>query len=216
MQKILNGLSKFQQEVYPSHESLFSDLASGQRPEVLFITCADSRIDPNLLTQSKPGELFICRNAGNIVPPFGESVGGVSATIEYAVMALDIEHIVVCGHSDCGAMRGLLHPEKVERMPAVSSWLRYGASARAVLEENYPHVEDPQRLRVLTEQNVLAQLDNLRTHPGVAARVRQGSVQLHGWYYDIPSGEVFAYDERARDFVPIHENRRRMSSERVA
>jgi carbonic anhydrase len=121
MKALVDGVKKFQQTAFPAHQDLFSELASGQSPEWLFVTCADSRIDPCLITQTKPGELFLCRNAGNIVPPFGEAMGGVSATIEYAVMALGVRHIIVCGHSDCGAMKGVLHPDKVAHLKS-RSW----------------------------------------------------------------------------------------------
>jgi carbonic anhydrase len=213
MQKLLNGLHKFQREIFPRHQTLFEDLASGQSPEALLITCADSRIDPNLITQTQPGELFLCRNAGNMVPAFGERSGGVSATIEYAVLALGVEHVVVCGHSDCGAMRALLHPEIVQRMHTVASWLEYGHSARMVVEENYSHLEGKELLRAITEQNVIAQLNHLRTHPSVAARLQQGTLTLHGWYYDIPSGSVFAHNERARSFEPVLQTRRSLSGD---
>lgn len=208
MQKLLNGLHKFQREVFPRHQTLFEELSGGQSPEVLFITCADSRIDPCLITQTQPGELFICRNAGNMVPAFGERSGGVSATIEYAVLALNVEHIIVCGHSDCGAMRALLHPEKVQKMQTVASWLEYGRSARMVVDESYSHLEGKDLLRAVTEQNVIAQLNHLRTHPSVAARLQQGTLSLHGWYYDIPVGNVFAYCEPSRTFEPVLHSRR--------
>src|SRR3982751_6268271 len=116
MERLLKGVSTFQREVFPQHRELFERLAAKQNPMALFITCADSRVVPDLITQSDPGDLFICRNAGNMVPPYGEMNGGVSATIEYAVVALNIRHIIVCGHSDCGAMKGVLHPEAVEQM----------------------------------------------------------------------------------------------------
>ncbi len=188
MKKIIEGLSKFQEEVFPHHQELFSELASGQRPEVLLITCSDSRIDPCLLTQTKPGDLFIIRNAGNIVPAFGQAIGGVTATIEYAVMALGVKDVIICGHSNCGAMGGILHPEKVAKMKSVASWLHYGEPARLVVEQNYSHLSGDELLHVLTEQNVLAQLNNIRTHPSVAAGLAKGTLKLHGWVYDIGKG----------------------------
>lgn len=204
MLRLLEGLSKFQQEVYPQHREMFEDLAAGQSPEALLVTCADSRIDPCMLTQTKPGELFICRNAGNMVPAYGDSIGGVSATIEFAVTALGVKDIIVCGHSDCGAMKGLLHPEKVAKMPAVASWLKYGDAARAAALENYAHLDEQRMLETVTQLNVLAQLDNLRTHPSVSARLRRGALRLHGWVYKIGTGEVQAWDARSDRFVHLH------------
>ncbi len=194
MEKVVSGLAKFQDAVFPENRDLFEGLASGQKPETLFITCSDSRIDPCLLTQTKPGDLFICRNAGNIVPAYGEVIGGISATIEYAVLALGVKHIILCGHSDCGVMRALLNPQSVAQMPAVAGWLRFGESARFEVQENHSHLKGAELLTAMTEQNVLAQLDNLRTHPSVSARLAKGLFNLHGWTYDIGSGSVKTFD----------------------
>ena len=166
----------------------------GQRPEALFITCADSRIDPCLLTQTKPGELFICRVIGNVVPPYPDAIGGVSATIEYAVGVLRVPEVIVCGHTDCGVMRGALNPEALEAYPNVTAWLRY---AKVEHREPEPSAEF---LLALTEDNVVAQLKNLRSHPTVAARLEQGDLALHGWVYHIGPGTVTAYNEASRKF----------------
>ena len=203
VKKIIEGLSKFQKEVFPKHQDLFSELASGQRPEALLITCSDSRIDPSLITQSKPGDLFIVRNAGNIVPAYGKAVGGVTATIEYAIMALKVKDIIICGHSDCGAMGGLLYPERVRHMKNVASWLRHGEPARLVVQQRYGHLSGDRLLLALTEQNVLAQLNNLRTHPSVAAGISSQNLRLHGWVYDIATGRVSAFDAAADQFTPL-------------
>jgi carbonic anhydrase len=194
VEKFLGGVSRFQKDVYPQHQELFEKLALGQRPEALFITCADSRIDPCLLTQTKPGELFICRVIGNIVPPYPDAVGGVSATIEYAVGVLRVPEVIVCGHTDCGVMRGALNPEALGAFPNVTAWLRY-----ANVEHREPE-PSAQLLLGLTEQNVVAQMKNLRTHPAVAGRMEQGDISLHGWIYDIGSGAVTAYDEESGQF----------------
>jgi carbonic anhydrase len=189
VEKFLGGISRFQKDVYPKHQDLFEKLALGQRPEALFITCADSRIDPCLLTQTKPGELFICRVIGNIVPPYPDAVGGVSATIEYAVGVLRVPEVIVCGHTDCGVMKGALNPEALEAYPNVATWLRY-----ANVEHREPE-PSPEFLLALTEKNVIAQLKNLRSHPAVAARLEEGDLALHGWVYHIGPGMVTAYSE---------------------
>src|SRR5258708_4724582 len=195
MDKILEGLARFQQDVYPKHRDLFERLALGQRPDALFITCADSRIDPCLLTQTNPGELFICRVIGNIVPPYPDKVGGVSATIEYAVGVLDVPAVVICGHTDCGVMRGALNPEALAEYPSVATWLRYADVHERATETS------PEFLLELAEHNVVAQLRNLRTHPAVAARLKDGDLVLHGWVYNIGSGTVTAYDEVSKAFL---------------
>src|SRR3984893_17990376 len=195
VEKFLGDISRFQQHVYPRPHDLFEKLALGQRPEALFITCADSRIDPCLLTQTKPGELFICRVIGNIVPPYPDAVGGVSATIEYAVGVLRVPEVIVCGHTDCGVMRGALNPEALAAYPNVRAWLSY---ANVAHREPEPSAEF---LLALTEDNVVAQLKNLRTHPTVAARLEEGDLALHGWVYHIGSGTVTAYEEENRKFL---------------
>ena len=195
VEKFLGGISRFQKEIYPEHQDLFEELASGQRPEALFITCSDSRIDPCLLTQTKPGELFICRVIGNVVPPYPDLIGGVSATIEYAVGVLRVPTVIVCGHTDCGVMKGALNPEALVAYPNVAAWLRF---VRIDQREDNP---SPEFLLHLAEQNVVAQLENLRSHPTVAARLKDGDVALHGWVYHIGSGSVRAYDKETRQFV---------------
>jgi carbonic anhydrase len=192
--KFLGGISRFQKHIYPEHQELFEKLALGQRPEALFITCADSRIDPCLLTQTKPGELFICRVIGNVVPPYPDAIGGVSATIEYAVGVLRVPEVIVCGHTDCGVMRGALNPEPLRAYPNVTAWLRY---VNVQDREPEPSAE---ALLALTERNVVAQLQNLRSHPTVAARLQAGDLALHGWVYHIGPGAVTVYDDKLRRF----------------
>jgi carbonic anhydrase len=192
--KLLGGVSRFQKHVYPKYQDLFEKLALGQRPEALFITCADSRIDPCLLTQTKPGELFICRVIGNVVPPYPDAIGGVSATIEYAVGVLQVKEVIVCGHTDCGVMRGVLNPEALEAYPSVTAWLRYANVER---REPQPGADC---LLALTEDNVVAQLEHLRSHRSVSARLEQGDLALHGWVYHIGTGSVTAYNEVSGKF----------------
>jgi len=192
--KLLGGVSRFQKHIYPKHQDLFERLAIGQRPEALFITCADSRIDPCLLTQTKPGELFICRVIGNVVPPYPDAIGGVSATVEYAVGVLRVPEVIVCGHTDCGVIRGALNPEALEAYPNVTAWLRY---AKVEHREPEPSADI---LLALTEENVMAQLKNLCSHPSVSARLKQGDLALHGWLYHIGPGTVTVYNEASRKF----------------
>lgn len=203
MNKIRAGLSRFQSEIFPQRRELFRRLAHEQHPRALFITCADSRVDPTLITQSEPGDLFICRNAGNIVPPYGGMVGGMTASIEYAVAVLQVPHIIICGHSDCGAMTGVLHPEKTRGLPNITNWLTYSQAALQIVDETSPNLPEADRLHGLIEQNVLGQVQNLRTHPHVAARLASKKVQLHAWVYDIETGGVVAFDEREGSFAAL-------------
>lgn len=199
--QLIDGVLKFKESVVPEHQELFDDLANSQSPQVLFITCSDSRIDPNMVTQSKPGDLFICRNAGNIVPPHSIDTGGMTASIEYAVAVLGVKHIVVCGHSDCGAMKGALDVDNLKGLPHVKEWLSYARSAVAVVDAM--GVSDDERLQRVTEQNVLQQLIHLRSHPAVAAKLAMGELTLHGWIYDIKSGGICGCNKHEEGFSPI-------------
>lgn len=203
MQKLIAGLHQFQATTFSSQRELFERLAHGQSPEALFITCSDSRIIPSMLTQTQPGDLFILRNAGNIIPPHGAANGGEGATIEYAVEALGVKDIILCGHSHCGAMHGLLHPEEIANLPTMAAWLRHAEATRRIIESNYPHLEGKSRLTAAIEENVLVQLENLRTLPSVAAKLAKGELHLHGWVYKIETGEVFAYDAAEGQFLPL-------------
>lgn len=203
MQKLIQGCQRFEAEVFESHRELLQKLASSQHPEVLFITCSDSRIDPAMATQTQPGELFIIRNAGNIIPAFGSSTGGEEATVEYAVAALGVEHIIVCGHTHCGAMKGLLDLPSLTKLPSVAQWLKHAEPTRRVVEENYTHLGDDQKLNIAIQENVLMQLENLRTHAAVAAKLAQGKLQLHGWVYKFETGEMFAYHSGEKQFLKL-------------
>lgn len=205
MQKLVQGIHNFQCNIFGSQRKFFERLADGQTPETLFITCSDSRINPNLLTQTEPGELFILRNAGNIVPPHSTMPTGEEATIEFAVAGLGVRDIVVCGHSHCGAMKGLLHPEMLTELPAMSEWLRHAAATQRIIRDKYKHLTGHPQLTATVEENVLVQLENLRTHPTVASALACNKVKLHGWVYKFETGEVFAFDPMRGQFQPIQD-----------
>jgi carbonic anhydrase len=203
--KLINGLEQFYSTIYQERKELYQRTAlEGQTPHALFITCADSRIDPEMLTQSGPGDIFVLRNIGNMVPAYGEMLGGVSAVIEYAVVGLKVDHIVICGHSDCGAIKGLLNPDSVSTMPTVRSWLRNGEAALAAAEARSGG-QSPQGAAAfndLIKANVLLQLRHLETHPSVARRLTEGSLILSGWLYEIALGTVQIYDKEKDGFLP--------------
>jgi carbonic anhydrase len=201
LQEIGQGVERFRKRIFPNRRSLFERLAKAQHPKALFLTCADSRIVPSLITQTGPGELFVERNPGNIVPVYSEESVGVSASIEYAIVALEAPHLIVCGHSDCGAVKAILHPEKLAEMPAVARWLRFGDEARARLGRLEGLAGEDARLRVITELNVLVQMEHLQTHPSVQAAFRAGRLTIHGWVYEIATGEVWAYETSRDEFT---------------
>lgn len=203
LEKLKAGVRRFQTETYGAHAMAYRKAASEpQRPHTLIIACADSRVDVETITSSGPGDVFIARNIGNMVPPFGEMRGGVSAVIEYAVTALQVRHIAVCGHSDCGAMKALLQPESTDAMPTVRRWLDNGRAALRVAETI--HNESGQTLlAALTQQNVLMQLAHLRTHPSVAGEIARGTLTISGWVYDIGSGQVSIAPDGSNRFVSV-------------
>ncbi|PPS39999.1 carbonic anhydrase [Chroococcidiopsis sp. TS-821] len=202
MKKLIQGIHSFQTNYLSTHREMFELLSQGQHPRILFITCSDSRIDPNLITQAEPGEMFIIRNAGNIIPPYGATNGGECAAVEYAIHALGIKQVIVCGHSHCGAMKGLLKLDKLEEeMPAVYEWLKHAEATRRMIKENYQDYEGEKLLQATVEENILTQLENLRTYPVIHSRLHSGQIQLHGWVYYIESGEILEYDPVRRQFV---------------
>ncbi len=200
LERLKEGIRRFQTEIYPQNsESYRISATTPQQPHTLIITCADSRIDVETITGSVPGEIFAARNVGNLVPAYGEMMGGVSAVIEYAVDALKVQHAVVCGHMDCGAMKALKADEShLDGMPTVKSWLRNAAAAKSVAASLSGDGE--MSLRALTEQNVLLQLAHLQTHPSVRGAMARGELTISGWIYDIASGDVLIHDVLTQHF----------------
>ncbi len=198
--RIALGVAKFQTEIFPAQRELFERLRLGQEPLALFITCADSRVNPNLVTQTDPGEIFIERNPGNMVPPYVEFVGGVTAGVEYAMLALKVPLIVICGHTDCGVMKALLHPEQVVDMPGVQSWMSHGFNARDEMLHKFGTASEDDQLRHMTELNVLGQIEHLKTHPSVSSRLRSGEIEIRGWVYDIGDGSIREANPKTRKF----------------
>lgn len=202
MQDIIDGVLKFQRDAFPQRSDLFKRLATSQSPSTLFIACSDSRVVPELLTQREPGELFVIRNAGNIVPAYGTQAGGVSASVEYAVAGLNVTDIVVCGHSDCGAMTAVATCKCLDHMPAVKGWLHHADAAKAVNEAR-EHASEHARVDSMVRENVIAQLANIKTHPSVALALEQGRLNLHGWVYDIETGAIDTLDGNTNRFVSL-------------
>ncbi|HVG26801.1 MAG TPA: carbonic anhydrase [Acidobacteriaceae bacterium] len=205
LERLKEGVRTFRQEIYPRFADSYKEaVRTPQKPHTLMITCADSRIDIETVTNSPPGELFITRNVGNIVPAYGEMLGGVSAVIEYAVSALRVQHVVICGHSDCGAMKGIEAPDGLEALPTVKTWLRNAHAAKTVSDSLAAAGETPaQALKRLTERNVLLQLQHLRTHPSVAGAMAREELSISGWVYDIGSGQVRIAEGTSELFVPV-------------
>ena len=202
---ILDGVRKFQAEIYPAQRKMFEGLKSGQQPMAMFITCADSRVVPNLITQTGPGDFFIERNPGNLVPPYGNFIGGVSAGVEYAMLVLKVPLVIVCGHTDCGVIKGLLQPEQVQGLPAVQEWMRHASESRHRILRDHSEAMEQEKLRLITEYNVLAQIENLKSHPSVQSRLLSSEVEIQGWVYDIGDGSIWAVNSESGRFARIGE-----------
>jgi carbonic anhydrase len=203
VKQFIRGYKKFRREVFPQQVQQHQALANQQKPHTLFITCADSRVVPSEFTQTEAGELFQCRVVGNLVPAHGNNAGGVTSAIEYAVMVLQVRNIVICGHSDCGAMRAFLHPEKLEGLKAVKSWIEHASTAIEVTKETHADLPDDQFLNALIKENVIAQIQHLKTHPCVATKLRTGQLGVYGWYYDIGLGTVEQWDPEQGKFIAL-------------
>jgi carbonic anhydrase len=199
------GIRRFRTQIYPVQAETYMKAASEpQQPATLIVACADSRMDPGVITQTGPGELFVMRNIGNLVPAYGEMLGGVSAVVEYAVAALKVKHVVVCGHTDCGAMKALLAPETMASMPTVRKWMRNAQAALSVADSfSEPNEEPTARLKRLTEENVLLQIQHLRTHPSIAGAMARGNLSISGWIYDIATGNVRISENGERVFQSV-------------
>jgi len=203
MEELLSGIYQFRAQVFHREKDFYSNLVAGQSPSTLFIGCSDSRVDPTIITQSDLGELFVLRNAGNIVPCYGASNGGEPATIEYAVSALGVRDIVICGHSGCGALQAMLNPATMAKLPLVKSWLNHAEATRRIMEENYSQLDGADLLEVAIREHVLVQIENLQTHPAVAVKLQRGELTLHAWVYLMETGDILAYSTEDNGFASL-------------
>jgi len=203
MQRLIEGHKKFLADVFPKRRDQFHLLAESQAPEWLFITCADSRIVPDLVLGTGPGDLFISRSIGNVVPVSMNDVDGVTATIEYAVDVLKVKHVILCGHSDCGALKAAINRQGLEKLPKASRWLQHIEAAFTHRQPVNPDDGPNGELCSLIRGNVVAQLQNLKAQPSVARAMTEGRLTVYGWYYDILTGRIEQYDEHLRRFEPL-------------
>jgi carbonic anhydrase len=207
MQKLVAGVHRFRSETFGKEQRRFEKLATdGQNPDTLFITCSDSRVVPNMITSSAPGDLFIVRNVGNIVPAVHRGViGGVAAAIEYAVEVLNVSTIVVCGHTQCGAIDAIMNPERTKHLPFVSRWVAEAGSIPQLIAERYGTLDEQGQRNAAVQENVLAQVENLRTYDVIARRLDRGAITLAAWVFQIATGKVFEYDPTSEQFLAIGE-----------
>ncbi len=207
MQRLIEGVHRFRADEFGRYRKLFRKLAQqGQNPHTLFITCSDSRVLAELITQSQPGDLFVVKNVGNIVPPatVTGSTNSTAAAIEFAVEVLRVSDLVVCGHSQCGAMEALMLDKPLQYMPNLSEWLRVAEPVRRIIQKEYKHLtSDTDRTTAAAEENVLLALENLHSYPAVQRHLADGSLHLHGWFFKIATAELFAFDPEVNQFLPL-------------
>ncbi len=203
MKNLLKGIINFREKDYNDHKELFDTLKKQQKPHTLFISCSDSRVDPNLITKSLPGELFIVRNIANVVPPFRDTHDYVATTsaIEYAVLVLEVENIIVCGHSNCGGCAACLKPDGfLDELPHTKKWLELCYPAKTKTIENCSEEDPSKREWIMEQTNVVEQLKNLLSYPYIQERFEAGKLKISGWHYIIETGEIFIYDKIAGEF----------------
>jgi len=206
MEKLVKGIHSFQKNFFTKHHELFEQLSErGQRPETLFVTCSDSRVDPNLITNSRPGDLFIVRNVGNVIPR-PDLPGGTAAAVQYAVEVLGVENIIVCGHTQCGAMAAILEPEKMANLEYLQRWLAQTEAVRNVIGTRYDHLSPEAKVTAAVEENVLMQLEHLRAYPFVAERLDAGTLHVTGWVFELATGKIFDYDPASHEFTQVGAN----------
>ena len=203
MQRLIEGVRQFHNQEYLPNQDHYKHLAQGQKPEALFITCCDSRIQPHAMTGTGAGDLFLLRNIGNIIPPDEEDRVEVETAVEYALIALGVKDIIICGHTHCGAMHALLHPDHLDELPAVRRWLEHGAESLERTQARRPGLLHDAMLRALIEENVVVQLERLREIPSVRDRLADGRVRVHGWVYEIEDGDVVSFDPDSGRFTPL-------------
>jgi carbonic anhydrase len=210
MRKLIQGIVDFRKKVRPGYRETFARLALGQSPDALLIACSDSRVAPNLFASTEPGDLFVIRNVGNVIAPCGTDGHSLSdeseaAAIEFATFALQVSDIIVCGHSECGAMRVLLDGENRPETPHLHAWLRNAEGALREVRGGARMKPDLSIANHLSQFNVLHQVDHLRSYPAVEERLKAGRLRVHAWWFDIAQAEILAYDDQARQFVVIDE-----------
>jgi carbonic anhydrase len=203
MQRLIEGHKRFLAEVFPAKKGHFHLLSEGQTPAWLFITCADSRVVPDMILGTEPGDLFISRSIGNVVPMTSHDVDGVTATIEYSVEVLRVRHAIVCGHSDCGALKAAIDRKALTNLPKARRWLDHVDAAFAYRQPLNPADGESAELASLIRGNVVAQLMNLHAQPPVLHAEAEGRLTVHGWYYDILTGRIEEYDEKLKKFVAL-------------
>jgi len=205
MRKLIQGIVEFHKNLTEESRALFAKLALGQKPDALFIACSDSRVVPNLFASTNPGDLFVIRNIGNLVPPWAKHLkdDSVSSALEFAIFTLNVPDIIVCGHSECGAIHALVHGVDRACCPHLQSWLKNGESS--LKKQNLSIDPTLSQENQISQINVLAQMEHIATYPFIQERLHKKKLRLHGWWFDIAKADVYCYEESMNQFILIDE-----------
>lgn len=207
MKKLVQGIVDFRKNLTEENRALFSKLALGQKPDTLFIACSDSRVVPNLFASTNPGDLFVLRNIGNIIPPASCSAeeNSCAAVIEFSMFSLNISDIIVCGHSECGAMQALIKGVDSSCCPHLDSWLKYAGDSLKKVREGFSLDASLSEQNQLSQLNVLQQMKHIATHPSIHNRLEKKELRIHGWWFDIAHADVYYYEKNLNKFLLIEE-----------
>jgi carbonic anhydrase len=217
MKKLIQGITDFRKNLTEENRALFAKLALGQKPDALFIACSDSRVVPNLFASTNPGDLFVLRNMGNLIPPFSANIreSCASAALEFSVFSLKISNIIVCGHSECGAMQALMQGTDPICCPHITSWLEYGKDSLDRVNNGFTVNAALAKHNQISQVNVLQQMDHIMSYPFVKERVANKQLRVHGWWFDIAHADVYCYEQSLNQFVLIDEQEAALILERL-
>jgi carbonic anhydrase len=216
MKKLIQGIVDFRKSLTPENRTLFAQLALGQKPDALFIACSDSRVVPNLFASTNPGDVFVLRNIGNLIPPVGSQEASAQAAIEFAVFSLKISDIIICGHSECCAMQSLAEGFDSDHCPHLVSWLKYGEEAYHKVKKGFTINSKLSEHNQISQVNVLQQMEHVMSYPFVRERVEKNQLRVHGWWFDIAQADVYCYEPSLLQFVLIDEKEAKLILERLS
>lgn len=217
MKKLIQGIVDFRKKLTEENRILFAKLALGQKPDALFIACSDSRVVPNLFASTNPGDLFVLRNIGNLIPPASSSSQDTSApaAIEFSIFSLNVSDIIVCGHSECGAMQALARGVDTLCCPHLESWLKYGEESLNKVRKGFIINPSLSEYNQISQVNVLQQMQHVSSYAFIRNRLEKKQLRVHGWWFDIAQADVYCYEQDLHQFVLIDEKEAKLILERL-
>lgn len=217
MKKLIQGIIDFRQNLVDENRALFTKLAQGQEPDALFIACSDSRVVPNLFASTNPGDLFVMRNIGNLIPPASSAhqENSTLAVIEFAIFSLNVADIIICGHSDCGAIEALVKGIDTSCCPHLDSWLKFGEESLSKFRKGFTIDPLLSELNQISQVNVLQQMEHIASYPFIQERIKNKLLRVHGWWFDIAQADVYCYESEQNQFILIDEKEAKLILERL-